>query len=272
MSVAAETPGPIVTHATLLPLLGVTVASTWIVIAGLSSLAIQWPRLDTYTLCQVRIPEAIVQVLLVALVPLLLTPIPSQFRTRAIALFASAGILWVAISIGSNVWIGQIGGVISMVLHAIGWMRLRGRPSVVILTSAAIPILWGLMYYLVGANALWTSSPWSRSPTSGPSSGGAVWALTFLIFPVGVSAPFWPALPKPVDPDVVVLAAHSARAPLRQSFAGHEQGYERTRHRVHGAGPRRRIRVGRGLRPMWRDLRSDVRVAAAPFIFFSSMR
>jgi peptidyl-prolyl cis-trans isomerase B (cyclophilin B) len=86
-----------------MPLLGVTVAWTWFVIAGLSSLVIQWLRLDTYALWQVRIPEAIVQVLLVALVPLLLTPIPSLFRTRAIALFASAGILWVAISIGTNV-------------------------------------------------------------------------------------------------------------------------------------------------------------------------
>lgn len=196
-----------------MPLLGLTIAWTWLVVAGVSSLCIQWLRLDIYTMWHVRVPAAALGVVIATAFPLFLVRIPWVFRKRALPFFIPAGIMWVGLTIfDASTWINQIGVAITLVLYGIGWVRLRGRPPVAVLVTAAVPILWGLMYYF-SPGVLWNVLHSILGDTVLRSViYSMAWVAILQVLPVGVPL-LIAGFAKPMDPAVeaVPRATYEAR-------------------------------------------------------------
>lgn len=122
---------------TPLPALGLVLAVALVVVG------MEWSLLPSRTTGNPDRPlyfvESLVSTALMVAPPLLITRIPALLRRQAAPFLILAGALNLAFQIIPNYY--MVGSVSVFVAYAMGWMRLRGRPTLTLLASLGAPVL-----------------------------------------------------------------------------------------------------------------------------------
>lgn len=136
---SADTPD--IAAGTPLPALGYVLGACWLLVISM------WPLLPPQGTSwsdrqYLFVPAAIVGALVVVVPPLLLPQIPTVRRLQALPFLVLAGLVFTLPLLISGPSVFALSMLSPLVLYGIGWMRLRGRPPLLLLATLATPVLW----------------------------------------------------------------------------------------------------------------------------------
>jgi hypothetical protein len=92
--------------------------------------------------------------LVVVVPPLLLPQIPTVRRLQALPFLVLAGLVFTLPLLITGPSVFALSMLSPLVLYGVGWMRLRGRPPLLLLATLATPVLWLLGRSLASVFAL----------------------------------------------------------------------------------------------------------------------
>jgi hypothetical protein len=134
----ADTPD--IASGTPLPALGYVLGVCWLLVISMYPLLA--PRGTIWSDRQhLYIPAAIVGALVMVVPPLLLPQIPTVRRLQALPFLVLAGLVFIVPLLITGPSVFALSMLSPLVLYGIGWMRLRGRPPLLLLATLATPVL-----------------------------------------------------------------------------------------------------------------------------------
>jgi len=149
---------PAMAGGTPLPALGYVLGACWLLVTSL------WPLLPPQGTSlsdrqYLYVPATVVGVLAVVVPPLLLPQIPTVRRLQALPFLGLAGLVFTLPLLMNGPSVFALSLLSSLVLYGIGWLKLRGRPPLLLLAMLATPVLWLLSQPLASLFALRLDPP-----------------------------------------------------------------------------------------------------------------